>query len=32
MSVTLALDTCVVSDADFMKWAKSEPGVEESSL
>ena len=28
MSVTLALDTCVVSDADFMKWAKSEPGVD----
>ena len=28
MSVTLALDTCVVSDADFMKWAKSEPGID----
>lgn len=28
MSVTLALDTCVVSDASFMEWAKSEPDID----
>lgn len=27
MSVTLALDTCVISDREFMRWAKSEAAV-----